>query len=49
MTYRIIQIVLFMSVVLLLTKLRGWYMAQIYENKPCGLDRILGPLVEKGE
>jgi K+-transporting ATPase ATPase A chain len=49
MTYSIIQIVLFMSVVLLLTKPLGWYMAQVYEDKPCGLDRALGPVVEKGE
>jgi K+-transporting ATPase ATPase A chain len=44
MTYGIIQIVLFMSVVLLLVKPLGWYMTQVYENKPCGLDRILGPV-----
>jgi K+-transporting ATPase A subunit len=48
MTYGIIQIVLFMLVVLLLTKLLGWYMAQVCENKPRGLDRVLGPVVEKG-
>jgi K+-transporting ATPase ATPase A chain len=40
----IIQIVLFLSVVLLLVKPLGWYMARVYENKPCGLDRILGPV-----
>jgi potassium-transporting ATPase potassium-binding subunit len=44
MTYGIIQIVLFMSVVLLLVKPLGWYMTRVYENKPCGLDRILGPV-----
>jgi K+-transporting ATPase ATPase A chain len=44
MTYGIIQIVLFMSVVLLLVKPLGWYMSRVYENKPCGLDRILGPV-----
>ena len=44
MTYGIIQIVLFLSVVLLLVKPLGWYMARVYENKPCGLDRILGPV-----
>jgi len=43
MVYGIIQIVLFLSVVLLLVKPLGWYMARVYENKPCGLDRILGP------
>ena len=30
--------------VLLLVKPLGWYMARVYENKPCGLDRILGPV-----
>jgi K+-transporting ATPase ATPase A chain len=44
MTYGIIQIVLFLSVVLLLTKPLGWYMTRVYENKPCGLDHILGPV-----
>ena len=44
MTYGIIQIVLFLSVVLLLVKPLGWYMARVYESKPCGLDRILGPV-----
>jgi potassium-transporting ATPase potassium-binding subunit len=44
MTYGIIQIVLFVSVLLLLVKPLGWYMVQVYENKPCGLDRILGPV-----
>jgi K+-transporting ATPase ATPase A chain len=44
MTYGIIQIVLFLSVVLLLVKPLGWYMTRVYENKPCGLDRILGPV-----
>ncbi|MGD0078844.1 MAG: potassium-transporting ATPase subunit KdpA [Sedimentisphaerales bacterium] len=44
MTYGIIQIVLFLSVVLLLVKPLGWYMARVYEGKPCGLDRILGPV-----
>ncbi|MGD0572671.1 MAG: potassium-transporting ATPase subunit KdpA [Sedimentisphaerales bacterium] len=44
MTYGIIQIVLFLSVVLLLVKPLGWYMTRVYENKSCVLDRILGPV-----
>ncbi len=40
----ILQILLFLLIVLLLVKPLGWYMAQVYENKPCGLNRILGPL-----
>jgi K+-transporting ATPase ATPase A chain len=49
MIYAIIQIVLFVSVVLLLVKPLGWYMTRVYKNKPCGLNRVLGPVVEKGE
>jgi K+-transporting ATPase ATPase A chain len=40
----ILQIVLFLVVVLLLVKPVGWYMARVYEGKPCGLDRVLGPV-----
>ena len=40
----IIQIVLFLAVLWLLVKPLGWYMARVYEGKPCGLDRVLGPL-----
>jgi K+-transporting ATPase ATPase A chain len=38
------QIVLFVAVVLLLVKPLGGYMARVYEGKPCGLDRVLGPV-----
>jgi len=31
-------------VLLLLVKPLGWYMSRVYENKPCGLDRVLGPI-----
>jgi K+-transporting ATPase ATPase A chain len=40
----ITQIVLFLAVLLLLVKPLGWYMARVYEGKPCGLDRVLGPV-----
>jgi K+-transporting ATPase ATPase A chain len=40
----IIQVVLFLAVLLSLVKPLGWYMARVYEGKPCGLDRVLGPL-----
>ncbi len=43
-TSDITQIVLYLGMLLLLVKPLGWYMARVYENKPCGLDRILGPL-----
>jgi K+-transporting ATPase ATPase A chain len=39
----VIQIVLFLTAVLLLVKPLGWYIARVYENKPCGLNRLLGP------
>jgi len=39
----VIQIGLFLTAVLLLVKPLGWYIARVYENKPCGLDRVLGP------
>jgi len=38
------QIVFFLIVLLLLVKPLGWYMARVYENKPCGLNFLLGPI-----
>jgi potassium-transporting ATPase potassium-binding subunit len=40
----IFQIVLYFGVLLLLAKPLGDYMARVYENRPCGLDRVLGPV-----
>ena len=40
----IFQIVLYFGVLLLLAKPLGAYMARVYENRPCGLDRVLGPV-----
>jgi K+-transporting ATPase ATPase A chain len=40
----IFQIVLYFGVLLLLAKPLGDYMARVYENQPCGLDRMLGPV-----
>jgi K+-transporting ATPase ATPase A chain len=37
-----LQIGLFLGVVLALVKPLGWYMAQVYDRKTCGLDRVLG-------
>ena len=42
-----LQIVLYFAVLLLLVKPLGHYMASVYENKSCGLDRLLGP-IERG-
>ena len=39
-----LQIVVYLAVLLALVKPLGWYMARVYEGRPCGLDRVLGPL-----
>jgi K+-transporting ATPase ATPase A chain len=39
-----LQIGLYLLVLLALVKPLGWYMARVYEGKPIGLDRVLGPL-----
>lgn len=36
----IFQIILYLVAVLILVKPLGWYMARVYENKPCGLDKL---------
>jgi K+-transporting ATPase ATPase A chain len=41
------QLVLYFVVLAMLAKPLGWYMARVYEGKPCGLDRALGWL-ERG-
>lgn len=43
----LVQIGLFFLVLLALVKPLGWYMALVYEGRPCAVDRILGP-VERG-
>ena len=42
-----LQIILYFAVLLILVKPLGHYMASVYENKSCGLDRLLGP-IERG-
>ena len=42
-----IQLVLYFVVLAALAKPLGWFMARVYEGKPCGLDRALGWL-ERG-
>jgi potassium-transporting ATPase potassium-binding subunit len=39
----VLQVLLYLAILLLLVKPLGWYMAQVYNNKPCGLNRFLGP------
>ncbi len=40
----LVQIGLYFVVLLALVKPLGWYVARVYECKPCGLDRVLGPV-----
>jgi potassium-transporting ATPase potassium-binding subunit len=39
-----LQMLVYMTVLLALVKPLGWYMARVFEGKPCGLDRVMGPL-----
>ncbi len=38
------QLAFYMIALLTLAKPLGAYMARVFENRPCGLDRVLGPL-----
>ena len=40
----IIQIALYFFSVLIFIKPLGWYMAQVYEGKPCGLHYVIKPI-----
>ena len=40
--YALLQIGLFLAVLMLLVKPLGWYMARVYEGKPCGLGWAVG-------
>ena len=40
----LLQIGLYLLVLLALAKPLGWYMAQVYEGAPVGVDRVLGPI-----
>ncbi len=42
--HSLLQIGLFLAVLVALVKPLGWYMARVYEGKPCGLDRAFGRL-----
>ena len=46
-TLAILQLVLYLVVLTALVKPLGWYMARVYQGKPCGLDAVLGWL-ERG-
>jgi K+-transporting ATPase ATPase A chain len=43
-TNALLQMGLYVIVLVALVKPLGLFMARVYENKPCGLDKILGPL-----
>lgn len=38
----VLQLVLYFMVLVLLVKPLGWFMARVYQDKPCGLDRVFG-------
>lgn len=40
----VLQILLYLAVLLALIKPTGWFMARVFEGKPCGLDRVIGPV-----
>lgn len=42
--YAFLQMGAVLGLLLALVKPLGWYMARVYEGKPCGLDRLVGPL-----
>jgi len=42
-----LQIALYVVVLIALAKPLGGFMARVFEGRPCGLDRVLGPL-ERG-
>ena len=43
-TNGILQLIVYVVVLVALVKPLGAFMARVYEGKPCGLDKILGPL-----
>lgn len=40
----VVQLLIYLGVILALAKPLGIYMARVYEGRPCGLDRVLGPV-----
>lgn len=44
MTSGLVQVVLFFGVLAACVKPLGWYMARVLAGRPCGLDRVLGPI-----
>ena len=46
-TNNIIQICIFLGVLLATVTPLGWFMSRVFQGKPCGLDKLIGP-VERG-
>jgi K+-transporting ATPase ATPase A chain len=42
--YGIVQLIFYLVVLIALAKPLGAYMARVFENRPSGLDRVLGPI-----
>ena len=40
----VLQLLVYLVVLIALAKPLGWFMARVYQGKPCGLDRLLGPI-----
>jgi K+-transporting ATPase ATPase A chain len=43
-TNGVLQLLLYLLVLIALAKPLGWFMARVYQGKPCGLDKVLGPV-----
>jgi K+-transporting ATPase ATPase A chain len=43
-TNSVLQLLLYLAVLIALAKPLGWFMARVYQGKPCGLDKVLGPV-----
>jgi len=43
-TLAVVQLLILLAAILALAKPLGLYMARVYEGRPCGLDRALGPV-----
>jgi K+-transporting ATPase ATPase A chain len=39
-----LQLLLFLAVLIASVKPLGWYMARVYQSRPCGMDKVLGPI-----
>lgn len=42
--FSMMQVVFYLLIILIFVKPLGWYMAQVFEGNPCGLDKVVAPL-----